>query len=329
MGQRPGARKVPPRGWLALLLAVGSATSAQAAEIGGSQLTVARGEGALDCPDEAHFARQVAIIAGHSIEKGLLVQVEFGHRSEGLEATLQVSGPRQGRRTLTDPGPTCAALAEAVAVTIALLLDPQEKAIPLPPPRLVPIPQLAKPPVAPVEAPSRLLLGLGPALTGGLTAQPALGIALDGGLRPGRRGPGIEGGLLWLPARSFSLPDSAAKGGSGEVQVSLLAARAAGCWWLGGPQLHGAACAELGAGAYLASGLNYYRNQDSTGLWIGAGPGLRAAGMIGGPIGWGAGIGWLFPIHRHDFVVDRVGKAFEAQASGGWIVQVKLEAALW
>jgi hypothetical protein len=334
MGQCPGARKPPPpppacTPWLALLLGLGAATTAHAEEPPSSHLSVARGEGALDCPDEARFSRQVAALTSGAIEPGLRIQVEFVRRPTGLEATLRVSGPRQGLRSLADPGPSCAALAEAAAVTVALLLDPQSTEKPAPPrPPPLPPPPLPPPPrEAPL--PARLVLGLGPAISGRLTAQPAFGVGLGGGLRPQRRGPGVEAGLLWLPRRAFPLPDPGADAGSGEVRVSLLAARGAGCWWLGDPSFQGAACAEVGAGAYLASGVDYYRTQDSTGLWIGAGPGLRAAGKIAGPVGWGAGASWFFPLHRHDFVIDRVGKAFEAPAGGGWIVQATIEAALW
>jgi hypothetical protein len=335
MGQHPGARKAPRgaalRNALAMLAFGLVAAPAQAEEIGGSRLGVARGEGALDCPDEAHFTRQVAAIAGRRTEQGLIIEIEFVRRREGLEANLRVSGPRQGRRTLSDPGPACAALAEATAVTVAILLDPQttEQAI-LPPPPPPPPPSVAEPPRTPAPPAPRLGLGLGPELSGGLSATPAWGLGLGGSLRPARHGPGAEAGLLWLPGRAFSLPDvRSASPGDGEVRVALVAARAAGCWWLGGPRLQGAACAEIGAGAYLASGVDYYRTQDSTGLWIGAGPGLRAAGVVRGPVGWGAGVGWFFPLHRHDFVIDRVGTAFASSASGGWLARVALDVAMW
>jgi hypothetical protein len=332
MGQHPGARKAPwGRSWAIGLLLAALAPDARAEEIGGSRLGVARSEGALDCPDEAHFTRQVATIAGRATEKGLILQVEFIRRPEGLEANLRVSGPRQGRRTLTDPGPSCVALADAAAVTVAILLDPQttEKAIPSsPPPPATSAP--APPAPATSRPPARLAVGLGPEISGGLTASPALGIGLGSALRPARQGPGVEAGALWLPRRSFVLPDTLGESpGDGEVQVALVAARVAGCWWGGGPRLQGAACAEVGAGAYLASGVHYYKTQDSSGLWVGAGPGLRAAGVLGGPVGWGAGVSWFFPLHRHDFVVDRLGKAFESSATGGWLARVTLEATIW
>jgi hypothetical protein len=51
------------------------------------------------------------------------MRAEFARRGEGYEATLRMSGVREGERVLRDHGASCEALADAVAVTTALLLD--------------------------------------------------------------------------------------------------------------------------------------------------------------------------------------------------------------
>jgi hypothetical protein len=100
--------------------------------------------------------------------------VRFSRSEDGHEAQLRLTGAREGERVLRDNGQTCEALADAVAVTVALLLDP---ALESPAPRASAPPQPA-PPVVGWWLSGRLGLGVG--LVGGTTwiAGGALGISL-------------------------------------------------------------------------------------------------------------------------------------------------------
>jgi hypothetical protein len=54
-------------------------------------------------------------------------EVTFSRRADrSLRAVVNVSGALSGERVLTDPGPSCDELGEALAVTLALLLDGSE-----------------------------------------------------------------------------------------------------------------------------------------------------------------------------------------------------------
>jgi len=119
---------------LCLAMAVASATPLAAAQTStaGAGLVVARAEGSQDCPDAAALAEQVRRIAGAKVISAELaeapfetwVQVTITRNFSGYGALISTSGARHGSRTLEDVGPTCASLADAIAVTLAIILDP-------------------------------------------------------------------------------------------------------------------------------------------------------------------------------------------------------------
>lgn len=102
------------------------------------------------------------------------VQVQFSRSEEGYQAHLRLTGAREGERVLRDNGQRCEALADAVAVTVALLFDPSSE---------LPVRHVSVPP-----EPARRALGwwlggrfgLGLGLVGGVTwvAGGTVGISL-------------------------------------------------------------------------------------------------------------------------------------------------------
>src|SRR5262245_51916025 len=94
-------------------------------------LVVTRDDGARDCPDSAVLGARVETVAGKELfaaagdaARDTWVQVEFVRSITGYRAVISARGQRQGTRALDDVGPECSSLAEAVAVTLAILLDP-------------------------------------------------------------------------------------------------------------------------------------------------------------------------------------------------------------
>ncbi len=120
-----------------------------------ASLVVTRGEGAQGCPDAETLAEQVRGVAGSNvIGVGLggtqsdpvatWVQVAVSHDFGGYRAQISTLGLHHGTRTLEDLGPGCSSLADAVAVTIAIFLDPYANApAPTPPAAVVPSASLA------------------------------------------------------------------------------------------------------------------------------------------------------------------------------------------
>src|SRR3954469_20748300 len=92
---------------------------------------VERDAAAGDCPDAATLAASIEEIerrpnAGAPaapITPGVRATVTFGRLPTGYQAALRLFGAREGERTLTDTGPSCAALGRAVAITLALSLE--------------------------------------------------------------------------------------------------------------------------------------------------------------------------------------------------------------
>jgi len=110
---------------------------------------------------------KVEAIVGRSLASSeasgrVLVGVQFSRADAGYQARLGLTGAREGERWLRDDGQRCDALADAVAVTVALLFDSASEA---------PAPRVA--PREPVQPTLRWWLGgrfgLGVGLVGGAT----------------------------------------------------------------------------------------------------------------------------------------------------------------
>ncbi len=126
-----------------------------------ASLVVTRGDGAQACPDAATLAEQVRGVAGANVIAAGLggtptepmetwVQVAIAHDFGGYRAQISTLGLHHGTRTLEDLGPGCSSLADAVAVTIAIFLDPYANT-PMPPAAVIVSAPAA--PAAPKPAP--------------------------------------------------------------------------------------------------------------------------------------------------------------------------------
>jgi len=95
-----------------------------------ASLEVRRAPEAAGCPDADGLAADLADITDAPdrfvARPGAPVRVAVDWDrlpNEGFRASVRLDGARQGIRTLTDAGPTCAALGHAVAIALALVLD--------------------------------------------------------------------------------------------------------------------------------------------------------------------------------------------------------------
>src|SRR5687768_17319209 len=84
-------------------------------------ILVSRATQAGDWPHPEQLATRVGRIVGHSLASeggppAVVVRAVFTRQGGTYEATLQMSGAREGERVLRDQGASCEALADAVAV---------------------------------------------------------------------------------------------------------------------------------------------------------------------------------------------------------------------
>jgi hypothetical protein len=112
---------------LVLALALGAPLPALASPPAKLKLTT--GEGVVGCPTEEALAARVDELAKSPVfavpgPKSVVVSVEISAKEQGFAAIVELSG---ATRTIEDSGPGCQVLAEALAVTIGILLDVDTK----------------------------------------------------------------------------------------------------------------------------------------------------------------------------------------------------------
>lgn len=122
--------------WIAVLLfwvltSLPATGWAQPPREGGVMFSWVRGEAAEGCPDRATMAREITRRLGYDPFRPPFSQWLEGlveRTDAGLTATIysrDAAGAMVGRRELADEGQGCAALGEAVALTLALAIDPE------------------------------------------------------------------------------------------------------------------------------------------------------------------------------------------------------------
>lgn len=289
------------------------------------RLVVDRAPEAADCPDASALA---AAVARHTQRPALdpngedagasIYEVKILHSAEGYAATLKVGDLT---RQLSDPGTTCAELADALALTLAILLDsdpatsPAAPAEPSPPPPSPPAPAVVLPkPPPPLPAPPpppaprpnapparagwNLDLDVGAAETVGFLEPLAPAITGDIALR--LRSGSIGAGVLVMPAITVDAPP-------GEVRIWLVAGTARACvpalGWRERALL--SLCAQPMIGAIHGEGRGYDPDREGTRPWMAvAGTGL-VDGPLLGRLGWFVRFTLAVPVLMQQFTVDQ------------------------
>jgi len=277
-----------------------------------ASLVVIRGDGARDCPDADALAERVRAVAGTNVigvgssasPIETWVQVAISHDFAGYNAQISTFGRRHGTRALEDLGPSCASLADAVAVTLAMFLDPYETP-PSSSPRPEPVAKKRSPePKAPATSAareSRFFIDGAAGLTFNLLehSEPFLGVGL--GFRPSARWSVALGGTFVLPdskvdgSRSVDLRLSFAF-----LQVCALALghvdRASLAW-----------CAAPQVGSLASDGRGYQNNFAEHSLWLALGIGPEAAFRLTHSLSWVFGAEAVIPLLEQGFDVQSNG----------------------
>jgi hypothetical protein len=321
---------------------------ARAEEVPAS-LTVTRDNGSRDCPDSPALAFRAEQVAGKPLfERGgahasdTWVQVEFVRNFDGFRAIISARGKRQGTRTLDDIGPECASLADAVAITLAILLDPAAA----PRSEVVPVPSndAAPPPanviaggpsaavVAPVATPP--LDSLPPQghaaqrseskpIVFGLEASVGAALAVLDGVAPFVEGGGRAraGAIFALGAGGgFVLPDRV-EFGEGSVDLSLGYGYVRGCAnVLPSSRVQLEACLEPMLGGLRGAGNDYDEIHTEWVFWSAAAALVQTYGPVTESIFWSVRARVLAPLARHSFAVvqgNQSEPAFELSPIAG------------
>jgi hypothetical protein len=297
-----------------LLLAAASEASPAAAQTQPPKaaLIVTRGEGAQDCPDAAALAERVRGVAGANVLSSEVfatpfdtwVHVAVTRNLDGYSAQISTSGALHGNRGLQDLGPSCASLADAVAVTLAIFLDPYANA---PPRKAAPV---SCPPPAPVAEPK---LHSGEPLPKRFFLEASAGVTLN---VLEHAMPLLVGtaGLQLSPNWSLSLTggvvltDSTNSPG-GEVDLSLTYVDFTACGRTLGESDRAQLNWCLGAmlGSLRGSGRGYADEFSKRDLWLSAGLGPEVLFPVAHSLFWVLRAEALFPVVRNGFDVRARG----------------------
>jgi hypothetical protein len=315
---------------LCLIAALASRAGAQAEPL----LPVTRGPGAEGCPDAAALLARIERLRVRPLTEPTGYEVRFTREGDGFAAQIRA---RAGgaRRELRDRGQTCAALEQAAAVTLALLLDVGARessrsrlAVPT-----------RRPIAAPRDAAAAADVGAASSVTPrarddaasdardgathGTRVSATLllgGAGLIGVVRPlapaliGELG--VEVGRVRVSAGLLLVPRQQLAHGPGTVRASLLGGVARGCFVAArGPALRLQLCSGVHAGVLDARAESYTRNDGVTKPWL-ALPFEVALGSAAASVGWELGATALAPLLRHDFTIDGVGVAYESLPVG-------------
>jgi hypothetical protein len=308
---------------LALLVLICLASAhASAAELPGGTLVVHRTAEAADCPDAA------ALIAS-TLELGttlppaapapLHLEVSFRREQSGYAAEVRASGRTEGVRDVTKEGATCAPLAEAVSVVLAVLLDLTPRATaPRPPAPPPPAPA----PVAPGSASERPP----PATPAGPSAPSeslAFGAGIQGGAAYRLVGDGLAptvsavvhvrlarwelfAGGLWAPGGSADYLEHT-------IEMSLLSAKLGGCAWLrpSRTRVDAALCASFLAGNLRAHGKGFPHDLPASDAWFAFGVGVAGRLPLVSKLALRLEISALVPTRKQTYTVAFTQGAYE------------------
>jgi hypothetical protein len=312
-----------------LLLAAASEAPRAAAQtqVPKAALIVTRGEGAQDCPDSAALAERVRAVAGANVVSAepssaafeTWVQVAIARTFNGYSGQISTSGLRHGSRTLEDVGPSCASLADAVAVTLAILLDPYAGA---PPPKAAsPTICPARPP-APAkpdeprdwQPPSLFSVAAGAGVTLNVLEHAMPLLTAHAGLHLSPRWSLSLGG-------GYVLTDATSSPG-GEVELSLAYVDLGACGRALGEsgELRLNWCLAAMFGSLRGSGRGYESEFSKNSPWVAAGVGPDVVFPITRTFSWIVSGHAVLPLVRNGFDVEANGsrvQAFRPSSVGG------------
>lgn len=319
-------------GWSCALVAlVASAVIAPSrarAEPGTATLFLQRGDGAEGCEDAAalrerinRIAEREAIVRGREAPLRLTLRFDRTEEPKGFQALLHVSSKNPdaptGNREFSDVGGTCLALDEAIAVSVALLLDDVPRA------RLAepgdPPPEPLKPTTEYSERPTpRSTFDVSALASAGIVGSSTFGVDLGFDFRATK--PSVSPGIspfLTVGVGMLALIEDVEPTAGGEVHVHLVAGRVPACFAFHmSNQAFGASlCGFPALGTMIAAGRGYTQNTTAYAPWFAFGASAVAEAAIIGPLSFTGRLMFVAPVVRPDFVLVRIGTGGDTQGA--------------
>jgi hypothetical protein len=235
----------------------------------------------------------------------------------GLAMETELAG-RPGRRSIE--AASCQDLADATALIIALMIDPDAVAAHATQPRPVAPPPPAQAAPAPQKKPRTIQYLVGIHAAGSQGTLPSVDAGLGGGI-------GLAGRLWRVELRGTyglrrdqraAAPPSAPTNSYG--QFNFTAAALAGCFNLGREGLAFGPCADAELGVVSAKGVNVSQSLPADTAWLALGAGVYAAVSLGPHFSLPLHLDVLAPLRRSEFVFKNLpGRVFQAPAVGARI----------
>jgi hypothetical protein len=313
------AAKLVGGGCLAGVMLHAGTLSAAQPEGALASIAVKRGTGAQDCPSARELAAAVDKVLGFAAVDGsgstanVMFDVEVSSSDAGYRAILKARGVRSGERRIDDIGSTCAGLADALAVTIAIIVDDERAARSKPRDTL----KVVAGPVHTKERPwRRASAGFHAGLAVGVFERAVPVGALEASYDFGDLF--AMAGVLWAPEQKFELAP-------GSAHISLLAGYARLCTLALGArdELRLGLCVHVTAGALQGRGDGYSVDHSATRPWIAPGATVSTRGPLAGAAGWAFDSSLVVPVHEERFIIERLGTAHDP-ASLGLVMTVGL-----
>jgi hypothetical protein len=279
---------------------------------------------------------RVDAVAGKSLfneatnaPRDTFVQVEFVRSISGFRAVISSRGSRHGTRSLDDVGPDCTSLADAVSITLAILLDPSSALAesdppPMsPPPAVLPAPAPPRVDSAPTSRRSKKLETTPEPLRFDVEASMGASVAVLKSIVPLAEAGGRAriGQVVALGAGGgVVFPERIAFGG-GTIDLSLTYGYVRGCAnLLPGRRTMLEACFEPMLGALRGSGNDYDAPDVGWVFWSAAAALVQVYGPISESLLWSLRARVLAPFARHGFTIVQNGlpkEAFRVSGIGG------------
>ncbi len=276
-----------------------------------------------ECPDRSRIDADLARFLAHGSRADVgpvVIDAKVRRVDSKLELALSVQSSA-GAIDKTMRADDCKVLASAVALVVAVLLDPtavvetveRERAAAVPPP--VAVAPVAPAPEEPEPPPKKKRLSIQgvarPFVAGSYGPLPRFGVAV-GGLVGVRIGPGrIEVHAIWEAPQRAQADDVDAG-----ADLDLWAVGPRGCYAPRWRTLEVPVCAGAEIGSMRARGYGLSVSRRAHATWAAV---TGGAALLWVPLRWiavGGGVDAVVPLTRPSFVIDDVGQVHRPRPAG-------------
>lgn len=275
---------------------------------------LARTSRAGDCVEQSGLTNQISRLSPRAVpidaarDNSVHVVVQFDRTDDEYRARLNFFGAKPGERLLSDRGPNCRSLGDAVAVAIAMLLDSEmarDESMPIEAPSLVSDLRISSASVYPRER-RGAGIPIQVAVQGGTSWGFVRGATPTYELGVGR----VTQSRLMLELGAMGWFTQSVRYDVGEVSVGLLALTLRGCrvW---GQSWQVAPCAALALGRLHGIGHGFDESNSTNLVYAATGASVLFAREVSGPLQVALhGMAWI-PLTEQSLAIKDLGTAWK------------------